>query len=75
MEVHKGLHGGGLSSVLGFEEEDEGGVMAVGEVVQVLDSREGLRVGEVLWGEEQQVEGVVGFCVRIWDGQGDVVGS
>jgi hypothetical protein len=60
---------------LAFKKEGEGGVAAVGEVVEVLDAREGLRVSEILWGEEEEAEGFVGFCVWIGDGQGDVVGS
>jgi hypothetical protein len=46
VKFHEGVHGG-LGGVFLVEEEDDCSVLAVGEVVEVLDSGECLRVVDV----------------------------
>jgi hypothetical protein len=66
VEIHKGLHGG-LGAFWVVEEEDEAGVTAVGGMMESLDPGEGVRVVDVLWGEEQKAEDIVALCAWVGD--------
>lgn len=66
--------GGAFGDVF-VDEEDDGGVSALVETVELLDAVGCLGTGQVVWAEEEEAEVVGASGEGAWGAEGDVVGS